>query len=219
MIVIGDIHGEYDALRRLVDKLPQDEKICFAGDMVDRGPKSRDVLNFIIKNKFDAVKGNHEYMFYDSPYNRDLRSIWNAHGGRECLASYKDYEHDIEYHRQWCRKLPLYKEYKDCVDEDGKYLIVSHTCINPNFEYKDPYAKENSMFGHCTLWENDWDTMQDREGLYDHFNIFGHTPQKWRPRVYADRACIDGGSFIKKQGFGRVVAMQFPSLEVWEEHV
>ena len=33
MIVIGDVHGEYNMLMRLMDKLPQTENICFVGDL------------------------------------------------------------------------------------------------------------------------------------------------------------------------------------------
>ncbi len=35
--IIGDVHGEYDTLLALVDKLPKDAKLIFVGDLVDRG--------------------------------------------------------------------------------------------------------------------------------------------------------------------------------------
>jgi serine/threonine protein phosphatase 1 len=38
--VIGDVHGEYDALMRLVSKLPKDAKLIFIGDLVDIGSRS-----------------------------------------------------------------------------------------------------------------------------------------------------------------------------------
>lgn len=218
MIVIGDIHGEYDALMRLVDQLPEDE-ICFAGDMVDRGPKSCQVLDFVIENGHDAVKGNHEYMFHHSPNSRSLDSVWTAHGKKVCLDSFNGDEKKLKEYRQWAKNLPLYIEYPDCVDEDGNRLIVSHTGINYIYEHADPHAKDDSHFGYTMLWENDWTRMNDREGLYDFFNIIGHTPQKWAPTIRADYACIDGGSFINKPEFGRITAMQYPSMEIWEENV
>mgnify|MGYP006212485299 CR=1 FL=1 len=46
-LVIGDIHGCYDELLALLDKaaLGADDEIIAIGDMVDRGPKSAQVLD------------------------------------------------------------------------------------------------------------------------------------------------------------------------------
>ena len=37
---IGDVHGEYETMIRLVEKLPKDAKLFFVGDLIDRGPDS-----------------------------------------------------------------------------------------------------------------------------------------------------------------------------------
>ena len=66
--VIGDVQGCYDELRRLLDKLSFDyskDKITFAGDLLNRGPKSKSVLKFIIENQhcMNTVLGNHDLHF------------------------------------------------------------------------------------------------------------------------------------------------------------
>jgi serine/threonine protein phosphatase 1 len=48
--VIGDVHGEYETLRTLIQKLPKNSDIVFVGDLVDRGAKSRQVIELIRKN-------------------------------------------------------------------------------------------------------------------------------------------------------------------------
>lgn len=58
MIVIGDVHGEYDMLMRLMDTLPH-KNIIFVGDLIDRGPDSSKVVSFVKDNGYKCVVGNH----------------------------------------------------------------------------------------------------------------------------------------------------------------
>lgn len=217
MIVISDVHGFYEPLMRLVEQLPKDDKIVFAGDMIDRGPQSCQVLDYIIENGHDAIKGNHEYMFYTAPKDGGVDRIWSAHGKKVCLDSFNGDEEKIARYREWARNLPLYIEYKDCVDDKGRPLVVSHTGINYLWDKADPQAEDNSYFSHCILWENDWWSIKKDRKKHDFFNIFGHSPQQNGPTKQKGFACIDGGSFIKKEGYNRLIAMQYPSMKVWSQ--
>jgi serine/threonine protein phosphatase 1 len=67
--VIGDIHGEYPALERLVDRLPlrPEDVVVQLGDCINRGPSSFEVVDYWLR--FDRCQryvlgGNHELMFY-----------------------------------------------------------------------------------------------------------------------------------------------------------
>lgn len=217
MIVIGDVHGSYDALVRLLARLP-DDKICFAGDLVDRGPDSRKVLELVIENDHDAVKGNHELMMYQSSFDPRIKNMWLRHGGKECIDSYEGDKNLFKQHQKWCKSLPIYKEYKDCVDEEGKYLVVSHAGI-VDIWHNRHMTHPGNVFAYGCLWENNWDEMRNREGYHNFFNIFGHSPQKYGASIYGSYACIDGGSFIKDPNYNRIIAMQYPSLKTWEEPV
>jgi serine/threonine protein phosphatase 1 len=62
-LIIGDIHGCYDELQDLLDKvgLSSDDQIISIGDMVDRGPKSAEVLKFFRTTpNAMSIQGNHE---------------------------------------------------------------------------------------------------------------------------------------------------------------
>ena len=63
--IIGDVHGCYRSLLALIEQLPHkfDSKICFVGDLIDRGPASADVVEFVRTRGYDAVMGNHEKRF------------------------------------------------------------------------------------------------------------------------------------------------------------
>eukprot|EP00511_Aplanochytrium_stocchinoi_P001834 CAMPEP_0204837936 /NCGR_PEP_ID=MMETSP1346-20131115/29332_1 /ASSEMBLY_ACC=CAM_ASM_000771 /TAXON_ID=215587 /ORGANISM="Aplanochytrium stocchinoi, Strain GSBS06" /LENGTH=353 /DNA_ID=CAMNT_0051973669 /DNA_START=67 /DNA_END=1128 /DNA_ORIENTATION=- len=71
--IIGDVHGEYGALLSLLDRLgydahgnhPENRRLVFVGDLVDRGPDSISVVNlvktFCERNKAQCILGNHEF--------------------------------------------------------------------------------------------------------------------------------------------------------------
>ena len=66
----GDIHGDLEALKRILLRLPKlDEKdtIVFVGDYLDRGPQSAQVIEYIrnqlpkaTQAKVVPLRGNHE---------------------------------------------------------------------------------------------------------------------------------------------------------------
>ena len=68
--VIGDIHGCYQDMIALLNKIEsqdQDAQIIFVGDFIDRGPDVDKVLEWCMENikldgKYKAVRGNHEQM-------------------------------------------------------------------------------------------------------------------------------------------------------------
>jgi len=62
-IVIGDIHGCYDELSLLLEKLrlAPDDRILAVGDLTVKGPKNREVVDlFANDSRFSSVVGNHD---------------------------------------------------------------------------------------------------------------------------------------------------------------
>ncbi|HLB55740.1 MAG TPA: symmetrical bis(5'-nucleosyl)-tetraphosphatase [Coxiellaceae bacterium] len=65
--LIGDVQGCFDSLQALLKKInfnPEKDRLGFVGDLVNRGPKSLEVLQFIsqLKNPL-VVLGNHDLHF------------------------------------------------------------------------------------------------------------------------------------------------------------
>ncbi|HEX2641694.1 MAG TPA: metallophosphoesterase, partial [Thermoanaerobaculia bacterium] len=61
---IGDIHGSYETLRRLLTRIEYDpacDRLWLVGDLVNRGPRSLAVLRWAISqgDRVVAVLGNH----------------------------------------------------------------------------------------------------------------------------------------------------------------
>ncbi len=61
-IFIGDVHGCADELGDLLDRLGPgaDDRICFVGDLIARGPSTRAVLATVRALGAESVRGNHE---------------------------------------------------------------------------------------------------------------------------------------------------------------
>ena len=59
-IVIGDLHGCQDEALELLDSLAVtvNDRVIFAGDLVDRGPKRRECVELAMRHS--CILGNHE---------------------------------------------------------------------------------------------------------------------------------------------------------------
>ena len=104
-VAIGDIHGRLDLLEMMIDRLVDEfakssvkPRLIFLGDYIDRGMKSKEVIDFL--SNFDNhpnrssfgetifLKGNHEraILYFLEDYSFGLS--WCKYGGDTCLASY-----------------------------------------------------------------------------------------------------------------------------------
>jgi len=92
---IGDIHGCFNKLFNLMDKIDIDHEkdtLVFLGDYIDRGPDSFEVIEYLIglkKNfrKIIFLKGNHEEMLENYLKGPDKLTYLN-NGGQNTLESY-----------------------------------------------------------------------------------------------------------------------------------
>jgi predicted phosphodiesterase len=66
LAVLSDIHGNFAALQAVADHIDQwkPDAVVVAGDIVNRGPRSRDCLRFVLARAADSgwqiIRGNHE---------------------------------------------------------------------------------------------------------------------------------------------------------------
>lgn len=159
--VIGDVHGQYDALRRLERRLPRDAERVFVGDLFDRGPKSREVYEFLHDLPHRRVRGNHDQQLIDVLNRREgdmtLEGWLYDNGGKATVSSFQGkFPTDLA---EFLDAVPLY------VEVDG--LLVVHAGIRPmvSLSRQDPF-----------------DLLWIREEFYDAPDhgypgtvVFGHT--------------------------------------------
>lgn len=210
-IIIGDVHGQLDALMQLLDKIPKEfspKDICFTGDLIDRGNQSAQVVDFVIEKGFDVCQGNHEvFMISNDP-------IWYEHkgnGGRETLESYKkenNKEFDVKKfikHIHWMQNLPLYIEYPKIQDGEGCHLVISHSSIQKVWRFRNelPSSSRYEWFRGGVQWDRNLNA-KSITGIY---NVFGHTRVDY-PKIKDGWACIDGRT--------KLFALQFPEMKIYE---
>jgi len=102
--VIGDIHGNYQCLKKLLDRIlplrPKDELI-FLGDYIDRGKKNYEVVEILseLDNQpnITCLSGNHEWLLMASvgimnilwmPGDPRPEPVWLSNGGIDTIVSY-----------------------------------------------------------------------------------------------------------------------------------
>ncbi|WP_418179149.1 metallophosphoesterase [Aliarcobacter lanthieri] len=216
--IISDVHGCFKSLLSLIDQFPnkQNSKIVFVGDLVDRGKNSFDVVEFIIKNNYDCVKGNHEKLFLDyapiNGENDDTKYWFYSCGGYETYKSYKNIE-DLKNHYTYFEKLPLYIEYKDFVDNNGRYLVVSHSSVGKAWEFKNSEDSiDKEIFESQVLWSRNKEFDNK-----DIFNVFGHTIYD-KPKITSYSMGIDLGCYKRRDlPNPRLCALEFPSMKIFTQ--
>jgi serine/threonine protein phosphatase 1 len=222
-IVIGDIHGCHKTLKKLIEsqvKPEKDDQIYFVGDYIDRGPRSREVLDYIMEMKHKGfnlfpVKGNHEELFVKAISSEKYLQAWIQNGAEETLRSFdvpegkhNDYEGLMlipEKYITFLTDLPYYYDLKD-------YIIV-HAGLNltsPDF-YRDT---------HAMLWSREikgLNLLKNGTSI-----IHGHTPMPIitiKPNLVrkdARNLNIDAGCVYKDlPGYGMLAALELDTRKVF----
>ena len=190
--IIGDVHGEYDLLLELIEKLPNRDLI-FVGDLIDRGQKSRQVVELVIKEKYKCVLGNHEQMMIYSLSHPDIlfySEMWSKNGGKRTLHSYYNEEGVLDFallttHKDWMEQLPP-------VYYVNANIIVSHSkCLHI-------LTKENlSRLDSVKIKEEICWNRDDGIEVTDKLNIHGHSIIN---NVFLDKSSINIDTGAHKRG-------------------
>jgi len=201
LAIIGDIHGRVDLLERLsiiVQNEAPTANLVFVGDYIDRGPSSRQVLEFL--QSMDAsvifLQGNHESMlldFIDRPLENGRR--WLRNGGSETLASYgisldeNSSVNSVQRAREelvdqlsngtetWLRTLPKFWQ--------SGNLVITHAGPDPKKSIQDQ-DDMSFLWGHNRFFR---DTRTD--GIWI---AHGHWIQD-RPKCCDGRISVDTGAY------------------------
>jgi serine/threonine protein phosphatase 1 len=201
---IGDIHGCYTALERLLGLLPISwgrDYLVFLGDYINRGPSPARVVEIILElknaypEKVIALKGNHEKMFEDYLSGID-REIFILNGGESTLLDYtKEGVFSMPPdHQEFFKGLYHFFETPD-------YFFV-HGGVNPEKPFSEQEEED-------LLWIRG--KFHYAPVKFKKTVIFGHTPFS-EPFVREDRIGIDTGCVYG----GKLTAVELPDLRFFQ---
>ncbi|MBA4394226.1 MAG: serine/threonine protein phosphatase, partial [Desulfobacca sp.] len=95
ILAVGDIHGCYPKLVSLMEKVkinPEKDRVVFIGDYIDRGDRSKEVVDYLIEFKKEVpstvfLLGNHEHMLLEYLSGKNINPFL-FNGGQKTLNSY-----------------------------------------------------------------------------------------------------------------------------------
>ena len=223
--VVGDVHGCMDELAELLGILgyreedgayrhPEGRKAVFVGDLVDRGPRSLDVVR-TVKAMVEAgtalaVPGNHDVKLVKKLRGKNVRV---AHGLAETLAEFEALPDGDRKRTE--------REVADFLDGlvshavlDGGDLVVAHAGMKEEMQMRGSGAvRAFALFGD-TSGETDAFGLPVRHDWAAEYRgraavVYGHTPvpePEWvNNTVNVDTGCVFGG---------KLTALRWPEREL-----
>ena len=207
IFAIGDIHGCMDKLGTLIDRLDiefERDTLVFIGDYIDRGPRSFEVVEYLINFKkrhqnIVFLKGNHEDMLEKYLSGVD-RFTYLANGGQQTLDSYLEQDRTPktfpipDSHLDFFKSLVLFFE-------TDQYIFV-----HAGLKNKIPLDLQKT---HDLLWIRSEFIHSDYD--FGKQVVFGHTPFP-EPLVLPNKIGIDTGAVYGN----KLTCVKLPELEFYQ---
>ncbi|MBI4493219.1 MAG: polynucleotide kinase-phosphatase [Chloroflexi bacterium] len=231
--IVGDVHGCFDELVALLERLgyemrwepegdgvpaggryqvlpPEGRKAVFLGDLVDRGPNTPGVLrlamDMVAAGVGLCVPGNHERKLLRKLKGRNVQV---THGLAETLAQLE--QEPTEFQARVAKFLDgLVSHY---VLDDGK-LVVAHAGLKEGLQGRASRAvREFALYGETTGETDEFGLPVRYPWARDYRGqamvVYGHTPvpePAWLNRTTnLDTGCVFGG---------KLSALRYPELEL-----
>ncbi len=219
--IIGDVHGCFEELAALLAELgyqvnghtvtpPEGRKAVFLGDLVDRGPKTPDVLRLVMgmveSGAALCVPGNHDVKLLRKLRGKDVQI---THGLGETLAQLAGETPEfVERVQRFLEGLVSHYVL------DGGKLVVAHAGLKAEMQGRGSgKVREFALYGETT-GETDEFGLPVRYPWAEQYRgtanvVYGHTPipaAEWlNHTINIDTGCVFGGS---------LTALRYPEREL-----
>lgn len=213
-IIIGDVHGHYNGLMTLLEAIAPGTKdqVYFLGDLIDRGPQSAQVVNFVKQSSYECLLGNHEQMLldalYSSPVSGSVQQTWLYNGGYATVASYENATIP-QSHLDWMLSLPTHLDLGD--------IWLAHAGVDPRIPLEKQTADQ-------FCWVRDEFHSIRQPYFPDKLIVIGHTITFTLPGVAPGKLAqgqgwldIDTGAYHTKSGW--LTGLDITNRQVYQVNV
>ncbi|TXD83523.1 serine/threonine protein phosphatase [Subsaximicrobium wynnwilliamsii] len=183
-LAIGDIHGGLKGLKQLLARIDskEDDQLIFLGDYVDGWSESAQVIQYLMefskRQECIFIKGNHDVWCEDWLREEKAPAVWQQHGGKGTIASYKDFsKSEKKAHLKFFEAMPLFH-----IDDQDRLFIhagftsmhgVAHETYEENF-YFDRTLWEMALVADRFVQKNAFNYPNRLKHYHEIF--IGHTP-------------------------------------------
>lgn len=204
---IGDVHGRRDLLDALLTAIREDAathrspwRVVFLGDIVDRGPESREALDLVFATLKGVpgsalIQGNHEEImlrFADVSKDRvRFAQFWYRNGGTATLASF-GLDHLDTARRVAAALATSFPGHLAALRDTPSMLVDDRYCyVHGGIDPRVPLDEQDPR---KTRWIRE--EFLEHRGPFERIVVHGHTPtESTLPEVHANRIAIDTGAF------------------------
>lgn len=196
--VVGDVHGCFSILAtalRIVGFKESADRLFSVGDLIDRGPESEQVLDWLRKPWFHAVRGNHDQMAIEYAAGGLDGGMYFANGGAWFIAL------DRERQQRIARALDALPVAIEVQTETGLVGIVHAEPAGRSWHdfvgVLGVDSEDRQRAIDIALWSRSRISGQDHNPVGGVARVFvGHTPVRevvqFGNVIYIDTGCVYG---------------------------
>lgn len=183
--VIGDVHGCYEDMIKLLEKIEAQDSnavIYFVGDLIDRGPEVWKVLEWAMENisadgKYRSVRGNHEQMVLNWYVKWKKWKKENEQDSPEPKTKYDFYYRLEEQGKLYPEAIESIMAFFESLPYSQKIVVTDKNGVEKTYRIVHAwYCRDNSLsqeeLNHAYIWQR---TLTGNEASGECI-VHGHTP-------------------------------------------
>ncbi len=210
---LTDIHGCVRTFKALVQQLAlqQTDELYILGDMVNKGPDSKGVIDFILGLEQQChtycLRGNHDQLLLDATKKNAKASSLTATEKKLLLQSFgiTALGELPKKYKKFLKRLPYYIELPD-------YMLV-HAGFD--FTKENIFENKNAMLN-IRKYKIDWRRLHNKRLLHGHTPTALHSIKKATTHQHASLNLDAGCVYYRNAPYGNLVAL---NLDTYTLHV
>ena len=168
--VMTDLHGCLKTFEHLISRVgfSKNDRLYLLGDLIDRGPDSKGVIDFVWKLKsegydIECIRGNHDQLMLNAYHSMESQRNWLFNGGWTTTESFQ---------ANTLKDIPI--EYFHFIQNMHHFIEVDNFILvhaGLNFHSDQPLEDTQAM-----MWIRNWHKDIDYDWLRGGTIVHGHTP-------------------------------------------